>query len=333
MTNVNDPGKRIPRLGENEIIDVNNSITDTQCFILESINQYQPKLCSHIYDRLFNDDFLLIENYNVHSKNDYSKYFEENVKLLKIQKVIEILSTSESYDRLVKKFVKNGDLNEYYENDTIDFVEPSRIASLGCKHDTIDFVEPSRIASDNYNILKHKNLNNIVSITNEKFINLLLESYHSDNNIVEQCLLDITREDIIINNVLVNTIDQLFLILSRYNKEVNVCSNRHNISLMLLCILIICQSSFYVSFVHIHNKIKQIKHNYPDDDTIKNLELIDGKERKKIIFNISCNTLRCELIGTYRIIDIESTETKYNILARLLYDYYNDTALIVNETE
>ena len=236
----------------------------------------------------------------------YYKYFEQHLNIQKLEKFLKIIKISKSENRFRRKFLKNEIIERYYDSET----------DINMNFDVVDL----------------NNMNNIIHIPTHSFIQQILESYTDDSAIVKQMLVDFPRQDIYINDQQIHTIDNLMMCLSPYNREIIIDNkNRYKISSMMLSMCFVCQSSFFVSFIHIFRKISQMKLIY-ENETRNNLHLTDTIGKKKIQINIKENELSCVFIGSYKIINIQDNTTLYNIRTETIFDINSDLCLVVNET-
>lgn len=236
----------------------------------------------------------------------YIKYFEERYKKYKIGQIDKQLSIS----HIAKKYMvgrTHEELSNYFKhaNDVIDF----------------------------------NNLSQIVTFPRSKFLNIVFETYKNDADIVRQFSADFPRQDIYINNNKCNSIDELFLKLSIHNKTIRI--DNMTSSIMMLILVFLCQSSFYISFRHIHDLLVRMKTNFVErynvdlsegDNQILDYHLTDTLKREKIDIIINENMLCCSFLANYKIIDITRERTITNIMAETIFDIDNDECIIIYET-
>jgi hypothetical protein len=164
----------------------------------------------------------------------------------------------------------------------------------------------------NYDITLPNPVNQVVIFDKPYFLELIVETYQTDADIIRQFLADFTRVDVMINNENIKSIDLLMMRLSDYNRLIDIGSR--TISLMMLCLLMICQSSFYISFYHQHNKLNMLKeslsnnhmmnkHKMNNNDKRLDYHLTDQRERKLIEFIISDDKLTVLFSSAYQVID------------------------------
>ena len=246
---------------------------------------------------------------------EYKKYFADEYRKLKLNQLKEQLKTSPSIQRFNEKFLQKLDLS-FYRNIEQDL-------------------------TNNYNIDIHANLNNIIHFKVIDFVNNIYETYHSDEDIVKQFTLDFPRHKIYINNIPCTELTGLFSILSKYNRDIDISPERKTTTFML-SLLLICQSSFYMSFLHIYNKINKMKEEYlinstndiQDTDTIPllNYHITDKKEQNNIHLTIDEFRFCCVFNASYQIINVSTEKTIYNISAETIFDLNFDECLIVYES-
>jgi hypothetical protein len=124
-------------------------------------------------------------------------------------------------------------------------------------------------------------------------------------------------------------IDVLTDLLKVYNRNINIEFNSKKFTTSLLALLLICQSSFFVSFVHLHNKMQKMKDNISDmKDSRHNLHVVHNN-KNNINIIITHDTFLCSFDAFYKIIDTSTNETVYNVNAETLFDLDSDISLIV----
>lgn len=305
------------------------------------IDDIKPVLCERMYNILFchddnddNDDndnkiresFI---NSRVNEIIDYSTYFKENVKVLKLEKLIRILKISSFFNKYCELFLNDDNIYKSIIDKTTDI-------------------------NTKYDISDKNNINTIISISKQDFLELSLETYPDDTAIIRQFIVDLPRQDVFINGVQIKDIDHMLFLLGRFNREVKInTKNRPSINTTILSVALVCQSSFFMSFVHLLDKCKKMhmmsSQSISDSvvtiiPTISeltmtsqsvtnnqklNMHVFDVKERDVISFNITHDTYKCSFAAKYRIVDITTDTTFYNINTEILIDLDNDIGLIV----
>lgn len=248
---------------------------------------------------------------------NYGKYFEDYVRNSRIKKFSKLINISKSAEKLRNIFLTGrGMIPQLYEQE----------------YDV----------ANNYDVTKKYMIDSIVSISKEKFMNLCLETYLDDDAILKQFIVDYPREDVFLNGKRIKTIDELFIDLSRSNRMIQLepatRNKRNQISTMIFALLLMCQSSFYVSFLHLHNKVNKMKMTLEQDPSLKNdkkynIHVTDLKERNQIHLYVSENTFSCSFEAKYKIIDISEDRTLYKVDTETLFDLNSDLCLVVYEAE
>ena len=290
------------------------------------IDKIHPTLHNGLKDHLFPDDVIVSQNKkkrvrslttNMGTQNyvDYSKYFEVYIRNNRIEKFSNLLNISRSSEKLKNIFLNgNGHIPYLYEQE----------------EDIIN----------NYDVTKKENINTMISISRQYFLHHILETYPDDDAIVKQFLLDLPRQDIYLNGHMIKTIDNLFMGLSMHNKLIYcdqlISKSRPHISTMMLALLMICQSSFCVSFCHLHNKVEKLKsvlnlNKHYKNDYRHNVHVADLKERNIIDINVTEETFSCSFRASYRIVDISEDTTLFKVQAETLFDLNSDLCLIIYE--
>jgi hypothetical protein len=250
------------------------------------------------------------------SKNTECKeYFETECRKLMIIQLREQLDISPSINRFNNKFLNIEHLNYYRSIDT------------DLKY--------------NYNIDIHSNLNNIIHFPQKQFITDIYNTYSTEEDTVKQFTVDFPRHKVYVNTTQITEISELFTILAQYNRKIEIKGCLKTTS-FILALLLICQSSFYMSFMHVFNKINKMKENYIintqtdlyDTDVIPllNYHITDTKKINEIHFTIDEFGFCCTFIASYKIINIYTEHVVHQIKAETIFDLKFDDCLIVYES-
>lgn len=290
-----------------------------------TLDNMQFDLCEHMYTILFNnnnDEYKDNNNTNI----DYSVYFEEHIRSLKFDKFITILKISSTFDRYTQLFI-NEDATKIVDK----FVD--------------QIVDQQTDLTMRYDISNKTNANTIISISKQNFLELSLETYPDDVSIIRQCLLDLPRQDVYINGTFITDIDQMLHLLGSFNNEMKIKTKKRSIiSTTMLAIALICQSSFFMSFLHLHNKCTKMHNSIVENPKCKedpkckkenefrlNMHVCDMNDRNIVTFYISRDSFKCSFSAKYRVVDVIAVETLYVVKTEILIDIFNDTGLIVYE--
>jgi hypothetical protein len=306
------------------------------------IKELRPKLCKHLYDRLFSNgekkkeelsEWIHVDKENEQErKNKQKKYFEVYIRQLMFDRFTRILKISK---------------------------EPKKYTEMYIRENMTKLLSPDEDISKHYDITEKKNFEFAIYISKKNFLSTILESYPDDTSVIRQFLLDLPRLEVYINDSKVNNIDKMYLDLSLINREIAIDSAKRNkISLMMLVMTMVCQTSFFHSFEHLYKKymklksvIEQIeqteqieqlkqnkikgdsKNNDNDDDAKKNYEVVDFREKNKVEFTITPTNLICAFTARYKILNIKTEETKYIIKTETLFSLDNDLCAIMYDAQ
>ena len=130
-----------------------------------------------------------------------------------------------------------------------------------------------------------------------------------------------------VDHMLVHTPDQLFVALSRSNHIIQINQSKQ-ISSMMLGLLFTCQSSFFMSFQHMHEKMNRLNRSSNTRDT---LHVVSGNQKNHIHL-VTGDTLACTMTGHYKVIDTEDEQTVYCIDATTIVDMSIDICVVVYQT-
>ncbi|VBB18562.1 hypothetical protein YASMINEVIRUS_1025 [Yasminevirus sp. GU-2018] len=310
---------------------------------IDLLDEIQPTLCNHLYKSLFtsvttdkisgyvcslcslekemNTIISVVkengENCASDSKMtppniDYRKYFEEYDRVFKLENVLSLISFSSSPERYITTFIKGDGVKNM--SDQINDVEK------------------------NYDISRRENIDAVITISKQNFLDLSLETYPDDEAIVKQFLADLPRNDLYINGAHITNIDKLILSIGAYNRELMVkTKNRKTMSTVMLAIAFVCQSSFFLSFLHLHSKCEKM-HSVVDQsstattDVRRNYHVSDMREREKISITVGFDKFQCSFLAKYRVVDVTTEKTVYIVKTEILIDMNNDTGVIIYET-
>jgi len=210
-------------------------------------------------------------------------------------KYIKLLTISKTGNVLQHKFIKHNLL--YYDN----------------LYDILN----------NYNMLNIKNINFITSYKINEYIKSLLDTYKSNDALIKQFIVDFNRQTIYINNVLINNYITFIKIMGSFNK---ILEYDKKISLLMLSIALSCQSSYYMQYKHIYDKINRM-HTF--NKLTENIHVVDNNTKNIINFYINDNILKCSLNAFHNILDTDNVNILYSYSSETLFDSNCDECLIV----
>lgn len=314
----------IPMIQKHNINVINKVLSWKEIMIndIQLLNISRTNLTVEMYEYLFvnNNDNINNENNNDNNMSNNTKlitakylpYFDENCIYMRNIKIVKLMMISKTFNNLKNKFINDNQINNYFnQNDDIE---------------------------QNYDITKKKNIDIITSIQANTFLNIIFETYSDDDSIIKQFLVDFPRQEIYVNGLKYTNIDDILMEFSKYNRELKLDignSNIKNTTCMLLALLFICQSSFYVSFMHMYNKLQKLKDvlNTNDDwnNPYHNLHIIDHKNKDKIEIIMTDKKLCCAFIGGCKIIDTTNEEIIHTIRSQILFNLDIDSCLICFE--
>lgn len=268
----------------------------------------EPLLCDNIARTLF--DELDTEPEEPVELNKYRKYFEEHICTVKLDNLLSLLKMSSNFDKYIAKF-----FNCVNVKDRLNLI-----------------LDNTTDVESRYDVSKCHNLNTIVKISKQNFLDLSLETYLCDETIIKQFLIDLPRQTVSINGIAVKDLDTIIRIAGRYNRDILVgvdeMGNNVKRSLIMLLVTLICQSSFYMSFYHLFNKCAKMRENSALG-TECNYHTSYEKDINCIDIIVDANVLKCCFSATYKIIDTVNESTIHIVKTQTLIDINNDTGLIV----
>lgn len=319
---------------QNQGVDQNMFEMSSKEIILNHIQlnpEIEPTLYSYLYSYIFGDtiesdpeavDRQKVVEEQLHKSfigNDdddgsmYEKYFDEEYRKFRIEQLRKQLEISPSAKRFGEKFLNQTEFTYYFE-----------------KQDDID---------NNYDMSNPDNISNIVSFQRDDFINIIYETYPSGEDIVKQFVLDFPRQKVWVNGKLYKDINDLFFTLSKHNRKINT-SARETTTLML-SLLLMCQSSFYMSFAHIHHKVAKMKEKLLsdsktyidkiDEDPRMDYFVTDMRSMDSVHLTINEKRMCCTFSASYRIVNVSKDKTIYQIDSETVFDMDYDECLIIYE--
>jgi hypothetical protein len=312
----------IPRITPNRVqnIPIVNVQISSRDVVLKTINildKIKPIMCERMYRILFYDN----ESGTDSRKSDgidYSVYFEEYIKSLKFEKFIMLLQISKFFNKYKRLFINTTNTTNIINH----FVDK--------------ITDQDKDIIMRYDISDKTNVNTIISISKQNFLELSLETYPDDASIVRQYLLDFPRQDVYINGIFINDVNKMLSLLGSFNRDVKInIKGRNVLSTTMLAIVLTCQSSFYMSFLHLHNKCSKMHNNITDNsnhninDPKLTMHVSDMKEKNVISIHITRNSFKCSFGAKYRVVDVLTADTIYVVQTEILIDLNIDTGLIV----
>jgi hypothetical protein len=177
--------------------------------------------------------------------------------------------------------------------------------------------------SNNYNMLNIKNINFITSYDINIYITSLLDTYSSNETLIRQFIVDFNRQTIYVNNVLINDYKTFIKTIGKYNR---ILTFKKQISLLILSIALSCQSSFYIQYKHIYDKINMM---HLKNKLTKHIYVVDYKEKNIIRFYVDDNIFKCSLTAFHQIMDTENVKTIYTYQSETLFDSNIDNCLFI----
>ena len=318
-------------------VPLNVPLNVTNLHILDNTH---PLLCIHIYESVFNTNICCAysshtndiknntmgTNIRKHSsilepipRINYKKYFDMYVKINNLKYVIDMLSFSSFPEKYINQFIENQSVKNMFNHD-------------------IDIEQ-------NYDISRQYNIDSIISISKYDFLRQLLLSYTNDMEIIKQFLVDVTRQDVFVNNIHITCIDELIIAIGANNIKIQInAPDRQCISTVLCTLMLACQSSFYASFSHLHNKcakmhsiISDNEYTKPNNqlnyiDPRKDYHIFSLREKGKILFSIGPDKFQCSFFAKYRITDVITNQDMYIVNSEILIDMNKEMGIIVYQT-
>lgn len=165
---------------------------------------------------------------------------------------------------------------------------------------------------------------NIVTLDKDVYIDKMMKSYRSDEEIVRQFSVDFYREKIYINGYRCVSIDHFMKLIIYYSKD-NIQIKDQNISPMLFAMLLCCQSSFYDSYYNLFDQINKLK---LDNSTYESYNVCHGCIKNKIYFIIGKNIFECKLLATYKIVDINTDKIVQYIRSQTILNVFSNNNMI-----
>jgi hypothetical protein len=300
----------IRRIGES--IDQNIDILTEYDIVVDKPDRQQMRntinrfdhmaLQSNISERLYDKIFSV----KCSEQNIDTNFFniEREKKIMELEGVINLLLLSDS--------IKKYDIIAMLGNRTMKYYHPN---------DDI-----------NNNNLIDKKMQMIVLFPLKDFINSVLSTYPDDDSIMKQFLADFHRHNVSINGELVKSIDRFITILSKYNRPLNTSYLRKQISLLLFSMVLVCQSSYYISFNYIHDKLIKLKQK---NSNMSDLHIVDSRVGKKIniiVSDYSNNALCCSISGSYKIINCALDRTIHEFNTETIVDINADQCIVRYDT-
>jgi hypothetical protein len=230
------------------------------------------------------------------------------------------------YDSETNKLINNSDKNDKVKERFTKYISKlSDIELINNELDNIDF-ENNFIKLFNK---KHK-------FSRKEFLHIISETYENDVDYIKQFTLDFPRQVVFINNKLIKSSTELFYILSKYNRIIDLDGNKYYT--MNLVLLLICQTTFYLSYLKIFNHLNKIKQKEltKNNDHYQHMHVshngdINDHQNDCIKIYIDHNILEGFFLTKYNIIDIEHEKTIYEIHSQITFSINNEYCFISNK--
>lgn len=270
---------------------------------LGDINKILP---DELYRRLFLEHPKTETDVSGKSTDEYKLHVIETIKDMERMMVIEMLKISRCSQNYIDKFI----------NKTANLSNPIDDIQKYCDVSNLD------------------NIDVVLSVPRDNFLDIILESYPNDEAIIKQAMIDIPRHNICINSNIIKNLDEMLFHLSTFNRQLFLdCTKRHNITLIMLVILLSCQSSFFLSFAHLHKKIENMMEilkndNIPEDDPKYSISLADMGRKKEIKFYVDKDSLKISFVVYYRLFDRNTERLISGIRTETLFDLDTDVCLL-----
>ena len=182
------------------------------------------------------------------------------------------------------------------------------------------------------NMLSTECIDGIIGFDKNIFLSSILDKIN-DEQIIRQFSVDFYRVDVHINGTKMETIEECLLTLSQYNRMIDISPN-NKISLLILSLQLISQTSCYLSFAHLHQKMEAMKNQY--GEMADSLYVMDNRMRNVVELEVDDKRLQCVINATYRLVDIKPSNnisfeglTLHNIDAKTVFSINSDNCLLI----
>jgi len=266
----------------------------------------QSNVSERLYDKIFP---VKCSEQNIEHNSVCADFFnfDREEKIMELEGVINLMLLSDS--------IKKYDIIAILGNRTMKYYHP---------HD------------ENNNNLIGEKMQMIILFSLKDFINSVLSTYLDDDSIMKQFLADFHRHNVSINGESVRSIDQFITMLSKYNRPLTTKCLQKQISLILFSMVLVCQSSYYISFNYIHNWLIKLKQK---NSNLNDLHIVDSRTGKKINIIVSdCrgnpenNALCCVVGGSYKIINCRLDRTIHEFSTETIVDISMDHCIVRYDT-
>lgn len=354
---------------------------------LKTIREKRPHMDQRLYQRLFGDNSSenCINNDGLTEgssltippmvdesvKIDYSRFFARHIKHVQCEKIIKLMDISKSPQKLKNRYVsEQNNIVDYFDQkedilNNYDVTRRENINKITSMYGRDFLVEVLGTYRTEESILKQfladfprqdifLNGSQILSIDElfvklgpfNKMINLNTIIGADINQYMERYEKTSIGAILLESNNLGDDLDK-----TAHSRMVFKANKDATISLIMLSIVFICQSSFYQSFAHLHNKITRMKNvlntplvprdsnpceidlNSHEIDPKNNIYLSDHSERCRADFTITKDHFKCALSAAYKIIDVTDENILFKVNSETLFDIDNDLCLITYHTE
>lgn len=162
-----------------------------------------------------------------------------------------------------------------------------------------------------------------VCVDKYKFVESIIEVYNTNASILSQFIQDFHRGKMIINDIIYTNIDELFYELSRVNRMTKIRNLKdEKMSTFMLSLLLMCQTSHYMSYMYPFNAINELKkHNTKYDD----YNVLNSNKQISNTINITIDRINvvpemgCSITSCYEVFDVKGNFKVYDITVETIF--------------
>jgi hypothetical protein len=302
-------------------IDILNIPVHTRSMVssIREIDNSKIKHIAYIYDHIFRQiESIDYQKHTTLNVNDEPSKLEQN----------DSMSFSNYINNLklhTLKLLLNISNNKSYES---KYLLPMYCTTEILKqNDQIKKLYIEHNINGCHDLSKRSNLNGIIMFELYEYLDAIIKTYDSEEKIIRQILVDLPRQDVYVNDMKINSVEQMLNDNRIFNRDIYFGYARHNtINILLLMMIMSCQSSFGTAFEFLSQKTMKYKIEKNND-----MVLVDSNKRSVIRIHINNNDFKCSFEKKHRIIDTSTGNILHMINVETIIDITQYYGIVVYE--
>lgn len=169
----------------------------------------------------------------------------------------------------------------------------------------------------------------IVTIQTKKFIEGMLESYKNNLDLVKQFIIDFDRLSIFIDDVKYTNIDTVLQKLLELKFEYTLKNKSDKMSFLLFTMMLCCQSSFFFSFLFLHQSYMDHENLHPssigDPGKTKEIRIYQDKDgtNHRVKYNSNYSIVNTSTDTTVMYVDTQTDIDLNDDMSIMSFDVFD----------